>query len=101
MVIIQAKIRTISNKTTEGPKVSSLNRPSVYPSQVCTASKYPCGYLSWQPKSVATESARLYAARRPEESVPADSIPQSSHPFGSQPADPALPRSSPKPSEMP
>ncbi|GJZ64769.1 hypothetical protein Tco_0621465 [Tanacetum coccineum] len=87
MFIIQLKIRTISNKTTEALEVSSLNRQGVYPSQVCTASKCSRDYSSWKPKSIAAESARLYAARRPEESVPVDSIPQSSHPFGSQPAD--------------
>ncbi|GKF81024.1 hypothetical protein Tco_0239626 [Tanacetum coccineum] len=62
---------------------------------------YSRGYSSRQPKSVDVESARLYDVRRPEESVPADSIPQSSHPFGSQPADPALVRLPPEPSEMP
>ncbi|GKC62260.1 hypothetical protein Tco_1089858, partial [Tanacetum coccineum] len=65
--------------TTEVLEVSSLNRQGVYPSQVCTASKYPSGYSSRQRESVAAESACLYAARRPEESVPADSIQKSSH----------------------
>ncbi|GKF08583.1 hypothetical protein Tco_0042807 [Tanacetum coccineum] len=74
MVIIQQNRSKKINRTTEVPEISSPHQRGDYLVQVCTASKYPRGYSSRQPKSVAAGSARLYAARRPEESVPADSI---------------------------
>nr|GEV77962.1 hypothetical protein [Tanacetum cinerariifolium] len=68
------------HRTTEVLEVFSPHQRGVYPIQVCTALKYLRGYSSWQPKSVATESAHLYVARMPKKSIPADSILQLSHP---------------------
>ncbi|GKG04625.1 hypothetical protein Tco_0315012 [Tanacetum coccineum] len=71
----------MSNKTTEAPEVSSLNRQGVNPSQVCIA-KYPHGYSSRQPKSEAAESANRYPVQRLVKSTPAGYVRKSPHLVG-------------------